>query len=176
MQKEHSVSFRREEILRNRVLTLEGYSSNQEKSLEHAVTDEVDDFMQLQMQYTLEERQHGHRIWNSQGAEVAEVAALLTYTAGPGCKGPSNVAVIVEAKSTMTSEEYEKIQQNVRAVQGAISAGPSTTGATKFRRQQASLAQLQGHKFLVAIGAPVVLQSVEAAAVQARQLVPQVGE
>ena len=46
MQKEHSAAYSREQTLRSRVLTLEGYNSNQDKSLEHAVTDEVDDFMQ----------------------------------------------------------------------------------------------------------------------------------
>eukprot|EP00798_Chlamydomonas_sp_ICE-L_P023195 gene23195-30409_t len=173
MQKEHSISFQRKETLRNRVLTLEGYNSNQDKSLEHAVTDEVDDHMQVQMHYKLEGREHRFRIWDSQGSEVGEVDGLLTYTAGPGCKGPSNVVVVVEVKSNMTDEEYEKIQRNIRTLQGAISAGPATAGATNIRRQQASLAQLQGHKLLVAICAPVVPRSVEAAAVQARQLVVQ---
>ena len=156
MQQQQEATTKREAIIKTRIDGLEGYNRNAALCIEYAVTDAVDDLVQIELGYKLEDRMQRIQLYDKYGNNVGEIDGLLVYSV-PG-EGQRMVVVAVEAKSNMTAKEFDKVGVNIRHLEDAIAVGSTAgdKGDFKYRRLCASLSTLQGAKIFVAIGAPVV--------------------
>lgn len=171
-EKDSKAAEAKHDRIRDRVLGLEGYNTNAALCIEYAVTDVVDNLMQDELGFILEEREHRVKLYDQHGVNVGEIDGLMRYKVLQ--EGEERmVAVAVEAKSNMTEFEFSKVHVNVKHLKSAIAAGLTATGDLKYQRLCRSLSVLQGVDLFVAVGAPVIPDHIAAAARDLKYLVVQ---
>lgn len=142
------------EVVRNRVLSLEGYNANGNNAIEYCVGDKVDDYMQFKLGYELEVRESRRVLVNPHGQQIGELDGLLLYKHP---KTEKKVAIMVEAKSHMNKAEFEKVHRTcnhwMRLIEEAVQP-ESASWHIKFRYQCRTFQALAEYDQLVAVGSP----------------------
>ena len=144
----------RHEVVRNRVLSLEGYNANGNNAIEYCVGDKVDDYMQFKLGYELEVRESRRVLVNPCGQQIGELDGLLLYKHP---KTEKKVVIMVEANSHMNTAEFEKVHKTFnhwrRLIEEAVQP-ESASWHMKYRYQCRIFEALADYDQLVAVGSP----------------------
>ena len=158
------------DIAHRRVQSLEGYNANGNNAIEYCISDKVDDYMQS-LGYELEERESRTVLFGADGAKRGELDGLMLYE-HPITK--KKVAIMVEAKSHMSTGEYAKVHKTYNCWRACIEEATQDEKPfwkTKYKRQCGSFKALRDYDQLVAVGSPSMPSEIAESANNAGYLV-----